>query len=100
MNPFHNLPLKCSTADVWLIRCHDKQITGSLQLRAGHGNIREHLEFRQARRRIWLGVTLQRTIDYTVAVKKNGANLYVVLSHLVCVTLSLGWDTNKCQRTP
>jgi hypothetical protein len=79
-----------SAADIRLIRDHDEKKTCSLQPSTSFRDVVIQLEIRHAGRRIRTTIAHDWAIEHSVAVEKNRAPLYLVLSHFVCATLSFG----------
>lgn len=73
MDFFNDFLGERAAANIGLIRGHDQKKTGSLELRAGGGNVEKNFKFGQTRRRIRFPLALQRTVNYPVAIKKNCA---------------------------
>ena len=85
--------------DIGLICDDDQEKAGRAQPRATVDHIIKQREVSCARRRIRTAVADQRLVQHSVAIEKNGAARYFVLSHFVCATFSFGWLTKRCQTT-
>ena len=77
---FNDFLLQSATTNIGLVRGDDEQKAGGLQLRAGGRNFRQNFKFSQARRRIRAGVAFQSPIDDAVAVEKNSAPHFCLLT--------------------
>ncbi len=88
-----------SATYIGLVRDDDKKKARLLQPRAGFRHaIIEH-KLIQTLRRIRTPFTHNWPIQYSVAIEKDRAPSYFVLSHFVCATFSFGWLTKRCQTT-
>ena len=96
---FDCFPGLCAAPDIGLIRDHDQEKSGVLQLFTAFRDAGIKLELDEIRGRKGESVADHRTIENAVAIEKNGALTYFVLSHFVCAVFSAGCETSKCQTT-
>lgn len=87
---FNDLPSLSAAADVWLICNDDQKETGRLQLPATVRGVRVNLEFVQFRRGKGETIADHGRVENAVAIEKDGAPFYFVLSHFVCAVFSAG----------
>ena len=79
-----------SPTHVRLIRHHNERESGIFQSLAAFRHIFVQFEFRYRRGRKRAAVPNHRAVENAIAIKKDGALPYFVLSHLVCAVLSAG----------
>src|SRR5437588_4374712 len=88
-----------SAPHIGLVRDDNKEKACILQDRAGflHAIIKRKLI--HALRRIRVPLSHDGPVQYSVAIEKDHAPSYLVLSHFVWVIFSFGWLTKRCQTT-
>lgn len=85
--------------DIRLVGHDDEEIAGRLEASAASRDVFINFEIVYRRRRVGPAVADNRLIDNAVAIQKDRAPRYFVLSHFVCATFSFGWLTKRCHTT-
>ena len=84
---------------VRLVGYDDEEIAGRFEESAARRDVIINFEIASLLRRIGPAFADNRLVDNTVAIEKDRAPRYFVLSHLVCATFSFGWLTKRCHTT-
>ena len=99
MHRFNGFATLGAAANVGLVGDDNQKEVRSLKLRTSVRNILVKLELLDVRWRMGRSVPDRDPVDYSVAIEKNCASRYFMLSHFVSATLRVGCEIHKCQTT-
>ena len=96
---FNRFASLSAAANVWLVSDHNQKKVRSFKPRAPVQNILVKLELLDVRWRMRHSVPDRSPVNYSIAIEKNGAFRYFILSHFVSASFRMGCEIHKCQIT-
>jgi hypothetical protein len=96
---FNGFATLSAAANVGLVGDDNQEKVRSLKPRTSVRNILVKLELLETRWRIRHSVPNNDPVDYSIAIEKNCASRYFMLSHFVSAILRVGCEIHKCHTT-
>src|SRR5690349_16708904 len=96
---FHGFTILSAAANIGLVCYDDQEELRRFQPCASFGDVLVQLKLFKKRWRIWQSVSNRHPVDHSVAIEKNCAFRYFMLSHFVSAILRMGCEIHKCQTT-
>src|SRR5436189_3472431 len=99
MHRFNGFATLGAAANVGLVGDDNQKEVRRLELRTPVKNVLVKLQLLDVKWRMGRSVADRDPVDYSVAIEKNCASRYFMLSHFASATLRVGCEIHKCQTT-